>query len=97
MKNSDYRTAERLWRVWWSGAGASGDPLEPFREIALSGVPDAEFKKGRRLFLCSILGREHIFSTGTFRARYERAAGENITAPAVQYDEGIKPRRSRPN
>lgn len=33
MKNF-VRTAERLWRSWWSRSGATGDPLELFREIS---------------------------------------------------------------
>jgi len=51
-----------------------------------SGIPDEEFRRGRRAFLQTLLAREHIFNTDTFQAKYEASARENVAALAAQYD-----------
>jgi predicted metal-dependent HD superfamily phosphohydrolase len=43
-------------------------------------IPRDQFKVGRRQFLASLLARPHIFSTDTFRERYEATARAQLSA-----------------
>ena len=50
-------------------------------------VPDDAFRAGRATILKQLLGRPHLFSTASFRARYESQARRNLEQSLVDLED----------